>query len=161
MPVPSGYTQHASGYWMKTADSSGPYFFDGVSTMTLGGAINTDTAALVTLASASAGGNSADLTNVNNRGLKVVVNVTSITGTTPSLTVTIQGKDAASGAYYTLLASAAITAAGTTVLTVYPGQTASANVSANDVLPRTWRVLYAIAGTTPAVSATVGASLIV
>jgi len=40
-------------------------------------------------------------------------------------------------------------------------QPATANVSANDVLPRTWRVISAIAGTTPAATYTVAASVIV
>lgn len=34
MPVPSGFSQHSSGYWMKATDQSGPYSFDGT-TMTL------------------------------------------------------------------------------------------------------------------------------
>lgn len=29
MAIPAGFFQHPSGMWMKTADSSGPYFFDG------------------------------------------------------------------------------------------------------------------------------------
>ena len=29
MPIPVGFTQHTSGYWMKTSDQSGPYTFDG------------------------------------------------------------------------------------------------------------------------------------
>lgn len=122
---------------------------------------NVDTAALVTLSAAAASGNSADQVNYNGRGIKVVVNVTAITGTSPSIVVNIQGKDAASGTYYTQLASAAITAVGATVLTLYPGLTAAANSVAADILPRTWRVSYTIAGTTPAVTATVGASIIV
>jgi hypothetical protein len=122
--------------------------------------VNID-AALLTLTAAAVGGNSADQANISAIGLKLVVDITAITGTTPSLTVTIQGKDKASGKYYNILTSAALAAVGTTVLTVYPGVAAAANVSANDILPATWRVLYAIAGTTPAVTATVGASLII
>lgn len=121
---------------------------------------NVDTAALVTHTAASAGVNSADQVNYNARGVKVVVNVTAITGTAPTLTVAIQGKDNASGVYYTLLSSAAISATGTTVLEVYPGVTAAANASASTTLPRTWRISTAIGGTTPAVTATVGASVI-
>lgn len=117
--------------------------------------------AIAALAAASAGANGADQLNLNARGLKLVIDITAITGTTPTLTVTIQGKDPVSGKYFTILASAALSATGTTVLTVYPGLTASANVTANDVLPRDWRVITAIAGTTPAVTATIGASLIV
>lgn len=29
MPLPAGFTQHASGYWMQTANQSGPYSFNG------------------------------------------------------------------------------------------------------------------------------------
>ena len=122
---------------------------------------NADTAALITHNAASAGVNGADQANYTARGVKLVIDVTAISGTTPTLTVTIQGKDAASGKYYTILASAALAATGTTVLTVFPGLTASANVTANDVLPKTWRVISAIGGTGPSVTATVGASLLV
>lgn len=83
--------------------------------------------------------NSADLINHNGRGLHLVIDVTAITGA-PSITVTIQGKDALSGKYYTILAGAAITAVGTTILRVYPGLLAAANLVANDVLPRSFRV---------------------
>lgn len=119
-----------------------------------------DIGAYITRTAASAGANGSDLSNGAFRGIKVVVDVTAITGTTPTYTVTIQGKDQASGKYFTLLASAALSATGTTVYTVYPGAPATANVSANDVLPKTFRVIDAIAGTTPAVTATVGVHLI-
>lgn len=122
---------------------------------------NLDTAALVTLSAASAGGNSSDQTNMNGRGVQVGINITAISGTSPTLTVTVQGKDAASGAYYTILASASLNATGFTLLTVYPGAATTANVSTPIPLPRTWRILYAITGTGPSVTATVGASVIV
>lgn len=124
-------------------------------------AANVDAGTLVTHSAAAAGVNGADQTNAVGRGVHVVVDITAITGTSPTLTVTIEGKDAASGKYYTLLASAALAAVGTTLLTVYPGVTAAANASASQVLPRTWRVRTAIGGTTPAVTATVGASVVV
>jgi hypothetical protein len=114
----------------------------------------------LTLVAATAGVNSPDYYNNTHRGIKIVVNITAISGTTPTLTVTLQGKDPASGAYYTILASAALSATGTTVLTVYPALPATANQSANDVLPPTFRIITAIGGTAPAVTATVGASLI-
>lgn len=122
---------------------------------------NVNTDALVTHTAASAGVAGADQLNINSRGVQIGVNITAGTGTTPTLQVIIEGKDAASGAYYTLLASAAIAAtAGFTLLTVYPGLTAAANSIANQVLPRVWRVRTVIGGTTPAVTATVGASVI-
>lgn len=124
---------------------------------------NTVGQAVVTaLAAAGAGANGADLVNTNARGLKLVIDITALAGTSPTLTVTIQGKDPVSGKYFTILASAALAAVATTVLTVYPGLTAAANVVANDVLPRDFRVIYAVGGSAgQAVTATIAASLIV
>ena len=123
--------------------------------------VNSDIGAVVTLAAASASGNSAQLKSGQKKGVNVLVNITAITGTSPTLTVTIEGYDSASGTYYTLLESAALSAVGATLLTVYPGVTATANVSASGHLPEFWRVSYAIAGTSPAVTATIGACLLV
>jgi hypothetical protein len=81
---------------------------------------------------------SADRTNSNGRGVHVVVDVTS--AGTGSITLTIQGKDALSGKYYTLLAGAAVTTNSTNIYKVFPGATAVANAAANDILPRTWRI---------------------
>lgn len=99
---------------------------------------------------------SADQQNLGRRGLKLVIDAPGGTGT---IQVTIQGKDLLSGKYYTILASAALAVGTTTVLTVYPGAPVAANLSANDVLPTTWRVSVVIA--TNPVTATVGGSEIV
>lgn len=82
---------------------------------------------------------SLDQTNDRNRGLHIVLNVTAVTAT-GSITLSIDGKSA-SGVYYPLLAGVAVTAAGTIVYRIYPGLVAAANLTANDVLPRTWRVV--------------------
>ena len=65
------------------------------------------------------------------------------TGGTATIDVTpeIQGKDEVNSVYYVILTGAAITAAGTTVLKVYPGITASANVAVSDLLPRYMRLV--------------------
>lgn len=120
---------------------------------------NAETGALITHVAAAVGVNGADQTNENASGLTLIIDITAITGTGPTLTVTIEGKDPVSGKYYTLLASAALAAVATTVLRVFPGSTVTANVAANAMLPKTWRVKSAIAGTTPAVTATVSASV--
>jgi hypothetical protein len=113
---------------------------------------------LLTLTAASVGANGADQVHAHGRGLHLVIDVTAITGTvTPTLTVFIEGKDPASGKYYTILSSAGITTVSTVVLKVYPGITATANVAVADVLPATWRVRYTITGTTPAFTARLGA----
>lgn len=121
---------------------------------------NLDTS-LVTLSGTSASGNTADQTNYNGRGLQLGVNITAISGTSPTLQVTVQGKDVASGVYYTLLQSASLTTTGFTQMTVYPGAPATSNVSSPQVLPRTYRIAYTIGGSGPSVSATIGASIIV
>jgi hypothetical protein len=118
---------------------------------------NSDLGAILTLVAATTAQSSPDQTNYNGRGLQLGINVTSLVGT--SFTVTVQGKDAASGQYYPLLTSAAITATGFTLLTLYPGAPAVANLSSPQVLPRTFRVLFTPTNAT--VSATIGASVIV
>ena len=119
---------------------------------------NTDYDTAFTSAARTASIDSADITNYNARGLHLVIDATAVTAT-PSITVTIQGKDTHSGKYYTILASAAITAVSTTVLRVYPGLTAAANLVANDVLPRIWRVSVA-AGDADSITYSVKQSLI-
>lgn len=80
-----------------------------------------------------------DHINHNNRGIQVVVDLTEV-ASGPSLVVTIQGRDA-NGKYYTLLTSAALVAAATTLLTIYPGLTAVNNVTVSQVLPREFRIV--------------------
>lgn len=111
------------------------------------------TAVTHTAASAGVTGTNLDLTQC--KGCMVFINISAISGTTPTLTVTLKGIDPASATAYTILASAALNATGMTVLRVYPGLTAAANAVANDVTPTTCRIDTAIAGTTPSVTATV------
>lgn len=110
----------------------------------------------VTLAAASTQTTTiSDIPNYMFKGLKVVVDITAISGVGATLTVTLQGKDPLSGKVFTLLASAGLTATGTTVLNLFPGAAVSANVSANDQLPSVWNIKYVIAGTTPSVTGTI------
>lgn len=81
----------------------------------------------------------ADQSNNDYRGVHVIIDVTA-SADTPSVVATIQGKDEVSGKYYTILASAAITGSETRVLRVFPGATNASNLTANDILPSTWRV---------------------
>lgn len=83
--------------------------------------------------------NSADLANPYARGAIITIDATAAS-LTPSVVFTIVGRSALGNDYYTILTSAAITGTGTTVLRVYPGLTAAANVTVNDVLPALWRV---------------------
>jgi len=91
---------------------------------------------IAALVAAAVGSNGADQVNYNGRGLHLTIDITAIT------------------------ASVALAVVATTVLRVYPGLTVIANLAANDVLPREWRVITVIGGTTPAVTATIAASVI-
>ena len=121
---------------------------------------NANAVLTLTAANAASAPTSPDIDTGQFAGVFVYINVTAISGTTPTLTVTIQGKDDISGQYHTILASAAINATGLTVLRVYPGLTAVANATANDVLAKTMRITTAIGGTSPSVTATISSVLI-
>lgn len=125
----------------------------------VGGGTNRDLGPLITLNGTLAAASpvfSPDQLNFSAHAIKCVPVVTSVTG---SVTVTIYGKDGASGSYYTLLAGAAINSVTTpVVLSVGPGLTAAGNVTANDYLPPIWRVGAAIV--TGPVTATVGCAVI-
>lgn len=84
------------------------------------------------------------------RGIKLKIYISGApTGTSPTMTVTIQGVDSVTGQKWTLLASAALNSSGFTVLTVYPGAAVTANLSANDELPANANINVAFGGTTP------------
>lgn len=99
----------------------------------------------------------ADQTNYNGRGAVVVLDMTTVG--TGSVTLSVQGKDVASGKYYTILTGAAVVTNSTNVYRIYPGLTAVANTTVSDILPRTWRVVVT-ANNANATTYTVGASVI-
>lgn len=111
----------------------------------------------------TATGNGATLTNAASRGAHIVINVGAVTGTTPTLTVKVQGS-ADSGTTWVDLpgaTTAAITASGAYGVFVSPGSAPVAGVAtagtaavANITLPRTWRIVWTITGTTPSFTLT-------
>lgn len=106
--------------------------------------------------------NSADLVNYNARGVRIFLDITAASGTTPTLDLKVQSKDALSAAYVDDPGStlAQKTGVSTDELTIYPGVTTSANRARSAPLPRTWRVVCTIGGTTPSFTFSVGASYI-
>lgn len=109
-------------------------------------------------AARTATSNSIDFQNNDCSRLTVVIDVTAISAT-PSVVFTIEGFDKLSGKYFTILASAAITGTGTTVLRVGPALTAAANLVANDQLPAFWRI-KAVHGDADSITFSVGCHLI-
>lgn len=123
------------------------------------GYANTDITVLAS-AARTASVNSEDFVNEDARGLHLYIYATALAAT-PSITVTIQGKDALTGTYYTLLAGTAITTAAPTavIMRVFPGATAAANTVANDCLPHTWRVSV-VAGDADSITYSISGSVI-
>lgn len=115
---------------------------------------------LIPSAPVSASGNSTVFDNHNYAGANIGINVTAVSGTTPSMTAFVEGLDEASGVWYPVLQSAPITSTGFTLLSIYHGIAVVANQSASAVLPATFRVRWAITGTTPSFTFTVGACML-
>lgn len=79
-----------------------------------------------------------DQTNTLFKGICVILDMT-VVGT-GSVTLEIDAKDPTSGKYYVLLTGAAVVTNVTNTYTVYPSIVNTANVSASNVLPKTWRL---------------------
>ena len=90
-------------------------------------------------------------------GVVVVLDVTA--GTSLSLVTTIERKDPASGKYVTILASTAVTGASTNTYKVFPGATAATNLTVNDCLTGTFRVVVT-AGNANSATYSVGYSIV-
>jgi len=97
--------------------------------------------AITVLASAArtATVSSADFVNYNGKGLTLFINV-SAASATPSVVFMIEVKDPISGFYWGMLATAAITGVGTSMLWLHPGLNLVPNQRENLPLARTWRV---------------------
>jgi hypothetical protein len=121
--------------------------------------MSNDSLLALNLVAAAVSVSSADMDNLSSMAAQVVVDITAITGTAPTLVVTVEGKDPASGKYYPLIVSASLVAVSTTVLRVFPGATAAANLAVNDFVPKVFRVSATIAGTTPAITARISVNL--
>jgi hypothetical protein len=94
--------------------------------------------------------------NHNNPGVRLYIDVVSVGGA-GTVTVKIQNQDPASKNWLDLAGAVttALAAIGTSILEVYPGITAAANVRLSDHLGLTWRVVGTVAGN--AVQYSVGA----
>lgn len=102
-------------------------------------------------ASRTASANSDDFSHIGFKGVRLFLDVSAVTGTTPTLDVKIQAKDKLSGNYVDLTGAAFAqkTATGTDYLTIYPGIAETANETVSDLVPNAWRAVATIGGTTP------------
>ena len=96
----------------------------------------------------SATGQTGTITNYS-KGVTFFINATAKVGT-PSIVVKAQMLDIVSGSWIDIpgAVTSAITDAGQTILTVYPGVTAAANVAVSFPMPRKYRIVYTLSSTT-------------
>lgn len=104
--------------------------------------------------------NGATLDNPVGRGIALYIDITTITGSSPTLTVNLQVLDPASGNWVTVASSAALNMDGESTLTLYPGIAVTSNVAVNGAFGRAWRVQAVAGGTVTSIVATVGATLL-
>lgn len=110
-----------------------------------------------------ASGNGNTMNNTLAKGLNIVFNIGTVTGTTPTCVFKIQGSSDVGSTWYDVpnAATATLVATGVYGIQIYPGistvvaTTTTGTISqVNAVLPRTWRVVWTIGGTTPSFTIT-------
>lgn len=141
----------------ETGLFSFPYVFNGT---TWDRARNNVEATVFSSAARTATANSTDQVNYDAHGIKMHLDITASSGTTPTLDIKLQ---ALINGVYIDIAGAVFTqktGTGTDELTVYPGIAETANESVSDVIPRTWRAVATIAGSSPSFTFSLGVSYI-
>jgi hypothetical protein len=108
-------------------------------------------------------GNGATQTNVGNKGVQIFIVLGTVSGTTPTCTFKVQGSVDGGTNWYDIPAAttASLTASTNVGITIYPGATVLAGATttgttavASNVLPRSWRMVWTIGGTTPSFTIT-------
>jgi hypothetical protein len=112
----------------------------------------------------TATGNGATQTNVGNKGVAIVVNMGAVTGTTPTCVLKVQGSLDGGTTWYDIpgATTASLTATGVFGITLYPGvptvagttTTIAGTATCGQPIPRTWRMVWTIGGTTPSFTIT-------
>ena len=96
------------------------------------------------------------ITNYNRRGVLLSINVTAMTGTSPSLVVAVGYDDPIVGSQQWFNGSSAITAPGVYTIVVYPSSLndvlSSVVLSIEQPIPRFWSIYCNISGTNPSVT---------
>ena len=123
-----------------------------------------------TAAYASGANNSKMITNHTAKGGMFWLEVTAVSGTSPTLNVKLQGYDQDGANWVDLDANVAgnaayafaeKTGASSDELTIYPGLTASANAVCTGILPNQFRAVATVGGSsTPTVTITLGVDLL-
>ncbi len=106
--------------------------------------------------------NSSDVSKITGKGVKLYLDITAASGSTPTLDLKVQAKDALSDKYFDIVGAsfAQKVTTGQDDLVVYPGVAETANRSVSDVMTKTWRIVATIGGGTPSFTFSIGAEYI-
>ena len=111
----------------------------------------------------TATGNGATQTNAGNKGVQILIAMGTVSGTTPTFVGKVQGSVDGGTTFYDIpgATTASLTATGNFGIAVYPAvavtagtTTTGTTATASQTLPRTWRVVWTIGGTTPSFTIT-------
>ncbi len=111
----------------------------------------------------TATGNGATQTNVGNKGIQIMIVLGTVSGTTPTAVFKIQGSVDGGTTFYDVpgATTASLVASVNVGIMIYPGVAVTAGAAttgttaqASSALPRTWRVVWTIGGTTPSFAIT-------
>lgn len=94
--------------------------------------------------------NSSDQDNdPQQKGVRLFLDITAVSGTSPTLDVKLQVKDPVSAKYEDMAGAAFAqkTGTGQDIITIYPGIAETADESVSDILGSTWRIVATIGGT--------------
>jgi len=108
----------------------------------------------------SGANNSSKFLAIGAKGVRLYLDVTAVSGTSPTLDVKVQVYDQLSDTYQDMAgaAFAQATAASSQHLIVYPGVAETANVSVSDVISHAYRIVGTVGGSaTPTVTCSVHA----
>lgn len=118
--------------------------------------------AVISSASRTTSFNSSSFESKGFNGVRLFLDVTASSGTSPTLDVKVQVYNPVVGEFVDLpgAAFAQQTAAGKAILTIYPGIAETANESVSDVIGSEYRVAVTIGGTSPSFTFSVSADYI-
>lgn len=106
----------------------------------------------------TATGNGTAMTNTANKGVQIFIDLGTVSGTSPTCTFKVQGSVDGGTNWFDIpgAATASLTSSVDVGIMVYPGvavtagsTTTGTTATANMALPRTWRVVWTVGGTTP------------
>lgn len=118
---------------------------------------------LLESASRTASGNTSDFINIACIGIQLYLDVTAVTGTSPTLNVKLQAKDPTTDGYFDIPGAffSEVSSTGKHVLTVYPGADVAQTDASGSAVPRTYRVAFTLGGTDPDFTFSLGGCLLV